>query len=58
MQQAAEKLKAAKRALQKEEERVATDQQRQVEMGGGGRVRASNSRQPKPNPRYMSKQFC
>ena len=57
VQQAAKKLAAAKRALQKEEARVATDPQRQAERGGG-RVRASNARQPKPNPRYMSQQFC
>ena len=57
VQQAPKKLAAAKRALQKEEARVATDPQRQAERGGG-RVRASNARQPKPNPRYMSQQFC
>jgi hypothetical protein len=56
VQQAAKKLAAAKRALQKEEARVATDPQRQAERGGG-RVRASNARQPKPNPRYMSQQL-
>ena len=55
--QAAKKLAAAKHALQKEAARVATDPQRQAERGGG-RVRASNARQPKPNPRYMSQQFC
>ena len=57
VQQAAKELATAKRALEKEEGRVATDPQRQAERGGG-RVRASNALQPKPNPRYMSQQFC
>ena len=53
VQQTAKKLAAAKGALQKEEAGVATDPQRQAERGGG-RVRTRNTRQPKPNPRYMS----